>query len=158
MRIYLDTSVISYLDQPESPEKFHRTHDLWKVFAANQFNQYDICISEIVLGELYKCREEKLDKLIVYLGKIEYTILREDDASRELAEGYIQENVLTRRHYLDLSHLAIASVNYCNVLLSWNFSHIVQHRTMTGVNITNRKFGYGELMLLSPFSFQWEDE
>ena len=155
IKIYLDTSVISYLDQLDSPEKMQRTQELWDVF---KNDEYDICISETVLDELYKCPEDKLNRLTFFLGQIRYTVLRENDASLELAEGYIQENVLTRKHYLDLVHLSLATVNYCHILLSWNFSHIVQHRTMTGVNITNKKFGYGELMLLSPFSFRCEEE
>jgi predicted nucleic acid-binding protein len=155
MRIYLDTSVISHLIQPESPEKTQRTLDLWNYL---KLGECETCISESVLAELTQCPEPKQTQLFGFLGEIPYLILETDRYVDELVEGYLSENVLTKTHYLDLYHLATASVNFCNILLSWNFRHIVQYKTMTGVNITNKKFGYGELLLLSPFSLTWEEE
>jgi PIN domain. len=155
MKIYLDTSVISYLDQQDSPENMQITRELWEYF---KLDECEICLSEAVLEELHKCPELKLHQLIVFLGQIHYTLLKLDDEAMELAEKYISEGVLARKHLLDLIHLATASVNDCNILLSWNFSHIVQHKTMTGVNATNKRYGYGELLLLSPFSFKWKEE
>ena len=155
MRIYLDTSVISYLDQQDTPEDMQKTRDLWEYLKSDEC---EICLSETVLEEIYKCPEPKLSRLVTFLGQIRYILLEPDNEVAELAEKYIEEGVLTRKHLFDLVHLATASVNYCNILLSWNFSHIVQHKTMTGVNATNKRHGYGELLLLSPLSFKWEEE
>lgn len=32
MKVYLDTSVISYLDQKDAPERMKETQDMWEVF------------------------------------------------------------------------------------------------------------------------------
>ncbi len=154
MKVYLDTSVISHLIQPELPEKTQKTLDLWDYL---KLGECETCISETVLGELTRCAEPKQSQLFDLLEEIPYHVLQTDRDVEELVEGYLGENVLLKTHYVDLLHLATASVNFCNILLSWNFRHIVQNKTMTRVNITNRKFGYGELLLLSPFSFTWED-
>jgi len=155
MRIYLDTSVISYLDQQDALEKTQKTLDLWAYLKSGEC---ETCISESVLAELTQCPEPKQTQLFGFLEEIPYQVLETDRYVEELVEGYLSENVLTKAHYLDLYHLATASVNFCNILISWNFRHIVQNKTMTGVNITNKKFGYGELLLLSPFSFTWEED
>ena len=49
MKVYLDTSAISHLDQPEMPEKTGKTLEIWEYFKQGKC---DICISESVLTEL----------------------------------------------------------------------------------------------------------
>ena len=56
LKIYLDTSVISYLDQQDSLEKMAETQDVWNLFKKGR---YDIYISDIVLYEINKCKKEK---------------------------------------------------------------------------------------------------
>ena len=44
LKIYLDTSVISYLDQQDSPEQMKETQEVWDFFRKGK---YEIYISEI---------------------------------------------------------------------------------------------------------------
>lgn len=63
-KIYLDTSVISYLYQEDAPEKMKDTLKLWE---AIKRGRYEVCISNIVMNEIYECGEEKLFILLEYL-------------------------------------------------------------------------------------------
>lgn len=56
MKIYLDTSVISYLDQKDAPERMKKTQKIWEFLKKGQ---YDVYISDIVAYELNKCYTEK---------------------------------------------------------------------------------------------------
>jgi hypothetical protein len=47
-------------------------------------------------------------------------------------------------------HIAIATVNKCDVILSWNFKHIVNFRAMTAVDAVNLREGYSLIRILSP--------
>ncbi len=56
LKIYLDTSVISYLAQEDLPEKMESTKNLWEKFKAEK---YDLYLSTVTLQELDDCPEPK---------------------------------------------------------------------------------------------------
>ena len=56
LKVYLDTSVISYLQQEDAPERMKDTLALWKEFE-NQ--KYDIYLSQVTIDEVGKCSEPK---------------------------------------------------------------------------------------------------
>lgn len=56
LKIYLDTSVISYLAQEDLPEKMASTRNLWEKFKAEK---YDLYLSTVTLQELDDCPEPK---------------------------------------------------------------------------------------------------
>jgi predicted nucleic acid-binding protein len=72
LRVYLDTSVISYLQQEDAPERMKDTLVLWGQF---EQKKYDICLSQVTLDELGECPEPKRTMLYEYLSKISYTKL-----------------------------------------------------------------------------------
>ena len=82
IKIYLDTSVISYLDQQDSPERMKETQEIWELFKKGQ---YGIYISDVVVYEINKCSMEKREILLDYLDQIEYTIIETDEGTVELA-------------------------------------------------------------------------
>ncbi|GHT48987.1 hypothetical protein AGMMS49936_11650 [Endomicrobiia bacterium] len=58
----------------------------------------------------------------------------------------------------DASHIAVATVNNCNAIVSWNFKHMVNLRAITAVDATNIKEGYWPLRILSPSMLLREEE
>jgi hypothetical protein len=56
IKIYLDTSVNSYLDQQDAPERMKETQEIWVLFKKGQ---YEIYISDVVVYEINKCSMEK---------------------------------------------------------------------------------------------------
>jgi predicted nucleic acid-binding protein len=60
LKVYLDTSVISHLDAPDTPEKMADTRRLWETI---ETHEYDVLLSTITLSELEKCVEPKLSIL-----------------------------------------------------------------------------------------------
>lgn len=67
LRVYLDTSVISYLQQEDAPERMKDTLALWTQFEAGK---YDIFLSQVTLDEVGECREPKRMVLYEYLSRI----------------------------------------------------------------------------------------
>ena len=147
LRIYLDTSVISHLDAPDALEKQEDTRKLWKDIQAGK---YDVVISDVSIDELEGCPEPKLTCLRSMLSGITYAdISRTAEASR-LCDLYFEVGGLPPKSRIDALHIAVATENGCNILLSWNFKHIVNYRAMTAVEAVNLREGYAPLRILSP--------
>jgi hypothetical protein len=68
--------------------------------------------------------------------------LEPDEEAMFLAKKYIEEEVISEKYIVDSQHIAIATVNRCDVLVSWNFQHIVNLRRIRLYNSTNLKYGY----------------
>ena len=81
----------------------------------------------------------------------EYTeFLREDEDALELAAAYISENVVGQTSFADCLHIALATINKADLLVSWNFKHIVNIERIRGYNSVNIKNGYKQLEIRSP--------
>jgi hypothetical protein len=76
---------------------------------------------------------------------IEFT----DEAS-VLARRYVQEGVLYESKWVDAQHIALATVSRVDVLVSWNFKHIVNLERIRGYNSVNLKAGYPLLEIRTP--------
>ena len=50
----------------------------------------------------------------------------------------------------DCVHIALATINRADVLISWNFKHIVNLKRIHGYNSVNLKLGYPTLEIRSP--------
>ncbi len=96
LKVYLDTSVISYLYQEDAREKMQDTLQLWERF---KVQQYEVYISDIVINEISDCTEEKLNILMDYLNQIEYHLIRTDEDTVGLAEKFIDFGILKQKIY-----------------------------------------------------------
>jgi hypothetical protein len=74
--------------------------------------------------------------------------LTEDSVN--LAKKYIGEGVLGGVKLVDAEHIAIATINRVDVLVSWNFRHIVNLQRIRRYNSVNLKYGYPLLEIRSP--------
>ena len=52
-----------------------------------------------------------------------------DKEIEELAKNYIKEEIFPEKYYDVALHVAIATVNRIDYLLSWNFNHLVKVKT-----------------------------
>lgn len=154
IKVYLDTSVISYLDQQDAPEKMQETREVWECLKKGR---YDICISDIVLDELGKCREDKLKILLSYLQQLSYHVIQTNEKTIELAEKFIDFGFLKRKSFDDCRHIAAAILAGCDVIVSWNFKHIVNVKTIRGIKVITTLEGYKDLLIYPPSALLEED-
>lgn len=68
----------------------------------------------------------------------------------ELAELYLKEKVVGETSRADCRHIALATLNKVDVLVSWNFRHIVNLRRIRGYNSINLREGHHTLEIRSP--------
>ncbi len=129
LKVYLDTSVISHLMQEDVPEKMADTRKLWEMF---QNGVYDVCLSTVTLQEIDDCSEPKRSHLWKFLNQI------------------VDRGILTQKSFDDCQHIGIAVVNGCDCIISWNFKHIVNIKTIRGVRAITNLQGYRAIELWSP--------
>lgn len=147
LKVYLDTSVISYLLQEDAPEKMADTRQLWEMF---KNGKYDVYLSTVTLEEVSDCSEPKKSKMYDYLEQINYTPIRITDDMSDVAQQIINMGILTKKSFDDCQHIAAAIIYGCDCIISWNFKHIVNIKTIRGVRaITNLK-GYKPIEILNP--------
>jgi predicted nucleic acid-binding protein len=147
LKIYLDTSVISHLDAPDVPDREADTRRLWEEIKAGTF---EVFISPVVVEELERCAEPKRSFLLEQLRPIQHTVLRATDAVAELTAQYLSTGILRQRSFDDCQHIAYACVYDCDMLISWNFKHLVNYKTISGVKSVNATAGYKEMPIYSP--------
>lgn len=70
--------------------------------------------------------------------------------AEELAAAYIAEGAVGERMRADALHIALATVARVDVLVSWNFKHIVNLRQIHAFNAVNLKRGYPLLEIRTP--------
>lgn len=147
LKVYLDTSVISHLLQEDAPEKMADTRQLWEMFKDGKF---DVYLSTVTLEEISDCPEPKKSKMYDYLEQINYTPIRITDDMSDIAQQIVDMGILTKKSFDDCQHIAAAVIFGCDCIISWNFRHIVNIKTIRGVRaITNLK-GYKPIEILNP--------
>jgi len=147
LKIYLDTSVISHLDAPDTPDKQKDTRKLWK---AIQAGEYEVFLSPAVMAELDGCSEPKRSAMLAWLGDVNYTELDETEEVLSLAGQYLEAGILPKKSDRDRQHIAYACVYNCDMLVSWNFRHMVNIKTISGVKSANALSGYREMPIYTP--------
>ncbi len=147
MKIYLDTSVISYLQQEDVPERMKETLNLWKQF---EEGKYDIYLSQVTLDEVGECQEPKKTVLYEYLSRIQYTKLEITDEVLRVANQIVEMGILPPKSIDDCQHIATAVVHGCDYIISWNFKHIVNIKTIKGIRAITHLESYKDIDIMNP--------
>lgn len=133
--LYVDTSVIGgYFDVEFAKE----TQELFDNLANSRF---DIMYSSVTEDELLNAPKQVRD----FLNSVPENLKKRVELTEEavkLADTYIAENVVGKTSREDCFHIALATINKADVLVSWNFKHIVNILRIRGYNAVNLKLGY----------------
>jgi predicted nucleic acid-binding protein len=151
-KLYIDTSVFGgYFD-----EEF-AVHTI-PLFDRIKNGEFALLYSTVTQDELENAPEKVKD--LVKSLKAEFTeFLDTTSEAVDLATEYITEKVVGKTSYADCLHIALATINRADFLVSWNFKHIVNIQKIRGYNSINIKNGYKQLEVRSPREFKkYEDD
>ncbi|MDR0733596.1 MAG: type II toxin-antitoxin system VapC family toxin [Dysgonamonadaceae bacterium] len=143
IKLYLDTSVYGGFYDLEFAEV---TKALFEKINKGEFLVF---YSEIVEKELSKAPEivRNIFNKIPKEYKLELEITREVNS---LARAYINEKAVGETSYEDCRHIAMSSIYNIDVLVSWNFKHIVNLKRIKDYNRINKVYGYNYLEIRTP--------
>ena len=143
LKVYTDTSVIGgYYDEEFRDGSIQLINDF------REGNKI-LVLSDITLREI-EIAPAKVKQILksIPIDNVEYLSFNEE--AKFLSDKYIEEEVVTVKHLLDAQHIAIASINHIDVLVSWNFKHIVNLKKIHLYNSTNLKYGYPMIEIRTP--------
>lgn len=142
-RVYLDTSVLGGCYDAEFAPW---SNGLLKDF---RFGNYVPVVSDVVATEIMQAPEPVRE---VYADLIASgaEVLPVTPEALRLADVYQERKILTPKFYDDGLHIALASTAAVDLLVSWNFKHIVHYDKIRYFNAVNLELGYRPLAIYSP--------
>ncbi|MEI6522794.1 MAG: PIN domain-containing protein [Bacteroidota bacterium] len=145
-KIYIDTSVFGgYFDEEFS----EFTAPLFEKINNGEF----VLLYSTVTQDELENAPDKVKELVKNI-KTEYTeFIDTTEQSVDLASEYIKEKVVGKTSFTDCLHIALATINHADFLVSWNFKHIVNINRIRGYNSVNLKKGYKILEIRTPREF-----
>ena len=145
-RVYLETTLFNfYIDKERDAHA--DTVKLFKEIAAGKYEAYT---SSYVTDELAEAPEVKRDKMLGLIAEYGIEILAPNDEAVRIADIYIAEGIIPRKYRTDALHIAIATVNELDMVISMNFKHIVKRKTILAAENINRLHGYRTIEIYSP--------
>ncbi|MCL2050191.1 MAG: PIN domain-containing protein [Lachnospiraceae bacterium] len=147
LKIYIDTSVVSHLDASDRPEWMADTLKLWEDMANGK---YEIFTSNVAIGEIYKCSEPKRSFMLDKLKEIELSVVNAETKVEDLSQEFIKLGILKEKSLDDCMHIATALLLKCDVIVSWNFKHIVNDKTIEGVKTISKTKGFDGIKIYCP--------
>ncbi len=142
-RIYVDSSAVGGAFNKRLAEQ---TRPFWD---AVQRGELIVILSDILDDELRKA-PQRAKELIAGLSQSQSERVVSTLESNELASRYIVERVVGPTSLDDCKHIALATLACADVLVSWNFKHIVNIDRIQGYNSVNMRLGYQQIEIRTP--------
>ncbi len=142
-RIYLDTSVFGGF--------FDIEFEKWTKILFEKISQgkYIILYSKLTDRELSPAPKRVKD-LVLTIPENQIEVVEITEEAKELANRYISENVVGKTSIADCVHIALATIYDADILVSWNFKHIVNISKIRGYNSINYRLGHKILEIRTP--------
>jgi predicted nucleic acid-binding protein len=144
LRVYLDTSVFSAYYDDATPDRRVQTEEFWA-----RKSQFEISTSELAREELGRTPDRaRRAQLLALLEEI--AVHSVTDLMKALARSYIDADVFSEEMYNDGVHVAVAVLTRQDLLLSWNFRHLVNRRRRAQINQVNISLGLPTIEIVAP--------
>jgi predicted nucleic acid-binding protein len=121
-RVYVETSVISYLAARPSADavsatRQHFSYQLWQ-----KRDRYELLISDAVLSEAAMGDQAAAKSRLSYCAELSRMTLPAD--TEAIAERLLRSKAMPAKAYTDAVHIAVAALHEVQFIASWNFRHI----------------------------------
>ena len=143
LHVYVDASVIGGCEDSEFAEA---SLALWQLFGGGVYIQV---LSEHTLRELREAPESVRARLLD-IPEAHQIVLADTPEADALAEAYLAHGIVGPGSRSDALHVALATIGRVDVLVSWNFRHIVNLGRIRLFNAVNLEQGYGLIEIRTP--------
>ena len=143
LHVYVDASVIGGCEDSEFAEA---SLALWQLFGEGVYIQI---LSEHTLRELRKAPESVRTRLLD-IPEAHQIVLADTPEADTLAKAYLDHGIIGPGSRSDAVHVALATIGRVDVLVSWNFRHIVNLGRIRLFNAVNLEQGYGLIEIRTP--------
>jgi predicted nucleic acid-binding protein len=145
---YLETTIFNFPFADDSPEYQRDTRRLFEEIKAGKFQPFT---SEYALRELEDTKDiEKLEKMKSLVSNHGVTVLPANNETKRLADTYVANKIIPEKYATDALHIAAATIAGMDFIVSLNFKHIVQHKTIIETENINAREGYKRIFIHTP--------
>jgi predicted nucleic acid-binding protein len=146
-KLFIETTVFNFYFEGKQGQK---QKDAIRLFDAITKGRYEAYTSQTVVDEIKAASEEKSKKMDILSRKhIKKFIVLSPEAV-QMANLYITKGIIPSKYKEDALHIAIATVNNFDLVISYNLGHIVKTKTMIGTGLVNLREGYRQIGLSTP--------
>lgn len=142
MKVYADTSVFGGVFD----NKFSSASK--QFFVEVDAGRFMLVTSAIVEAEIEPAPDRVRAFFTKYIGIANIAVANQE--ALDLQSSYINFGVVTENSFEDALHVAVATVAKCDLIMSWNFKHIVHLDKIPKYNAVNVLNGYGHIGIYSP--------
>ncbi len=143
LRVYVDTSVFGGCFENEFAEASRR------LFTEIQTGKFILVISSLTIQELDRA-PAPVQRVLAEIPTNQLEVIPEAPAIDQLREAYLQAHVVGPSSSADAQHIAAAAVAEVDMVVSWNFRHIVHYEKINGYHAVNLLNGYKPIPIYSP--------
>jgi predicted nucleic acid-binding protein len=142
-RFYFDTSVFGGIFDAEFGE------ESTLLFEKVKLGQIICVYSELTESEL-AAAPGRVQEFFINIDARHKQLINVTSEALKLAQTYIDDKVVGPTSLDDCIHIAVATLSKVDLLVSWNFKHIVNVYRIRGYNSVNLRLGYTTLEIRSP--------
>jgi len=148
-KVYIETTIVSYLTSHPSGDALTRshqelTHDWWN----QRRNQFELYVSEVVLEEAGRGDRSVARARLALVEPLPVLSVNED--ARRIAAAILRSAALPPKAAADAMHIAVATVNAMDFLLSWNCTHIANAIIFRRISTLCREMGFDPPVVCTP--------
>ena len=148
LKVYLDTSIFNFaVSTQDVPREKKATLRLLQKIKQGDFLPH---VSEITIKEILEAQEKKRHELLKVMEEIGPEELLVNEEISVLANRYIKAKVIPANERNDALHIAVATIHNLDVIVSWNFEHMVKLKTRREVPAINALMQYKGIEICSP--------
>jgi len=147
-KVYVETSVISYLTAWPSRDLIKAAHQQITREWWETRERFEVYVSQIVLREASGGDSMAANARLSSLSGI--PVLTAGPEASALAQQLLVQGSLPAKAAVDALHIAIAVVNGIDYLLTWNCTHIANAAMRIQIERVCRQSGYEPTVLCTP--------
>lgn len=147
--IYVETSFFGYLcSQPTRDELTNVHQKLTQEWWERRRNLFNLYVSELVVDEAGRGNDAEARVRLSFVEAL--PILRVSEQANQLAAAILRSAALPAKAAADAAHIAIATVNAMDFLITWNCTHIANAIILRRVTAICRNMGYDPPIVCTP--------
>jgi hypothetical protein len=147
-KVYLETTVISYLTAAPSRDIVQAAHQQITREWWERRKDFDLFVSQAVILEAGRGDSSAAARRLAVLEEVAALEITED-ASR-LAAAFIEQHALPAKAAVDALHIAVAVVMGMDYVLTWNCTHIANAVIRPKIEDACRQLGYDPPVICTP--------
>ena len=140
------------LEPDQDPIRQAITEEFFRIIV-KRADEYELFVSPVTIDELQAGEDVADQESVLFLNSLPHTELEQNREAENLAQIYVANGVLAKKHLNDLRHVAYAVVSRCDYVVTWNMKHLANHQTFSKVKAVNTSENYGIILLEPPTFF-----